>query len=157
MFKMLWCSLWSMLIMQYTFSIFNLQSNVCQLCYVLIDHCTNCQSVNNNVVCVQCSSIACSQCLIEQFYDNSNRVCQSCPLNCLNCISSLVCITCSNGYYLNNITKQCTSSCPANMKAYLTIFSAFLNLKLRIMLPWSYKYFSLHITVYILPTKLLFI
>ena len=63
-------------------------------------------------------SSGCSQCLIGQFYDSFNRICQSCPLNCLNCLSSSVCITCYNGYYLNNITKQCTSSCPVNMRAY---------------------------------------
>ena len=33
---------------------YNLQANVCQLCFLLIDHCTTCQSVNNSVTCMQC-------------------------------------------------------------------------------------------------------
>ena len=41
------------------------------------------------------------------FLDNTCKVCSN---NCLNCVSTSVCISCNTGYFLDDLT-QCVNSC----------------------------------------------
>ncbi|KAL4456738.1 hypothetical protein ABPG73_014764 [Tetrahymena malaccensis] len=67
-------------------------------------------SIRQNNNCVPQCDIS-----LSQFVDNSNSLqsyCKSCLSYCQTCNNSISCLTCNQGYYLNqNICSQCDPSC----------------------------------------------
>jgi proprotein convertase subtilisin/kexin type 5 len=46
------------------------------------------------------------------YYDIKQTICSACPVGCATCQSLTLCISCLTNYYLNNLDKLCSSSCP---------------------------------------------
>ncbi|NXB01917.1 PCSK5 convertase, partial [Cnemophilus loriae] len=75
------------------------------------DHCTDClhyyyKSKNNTRICV-------STCP-PGHYNADKKRCKKCSPNCETCVGGHndQCMTCKSGYYLNEVTKSCITSCP---------------------------------------------
>uniref|UniRef100_A0A8C6ZU05 Proprotein convertase subtilisin/kexin type 5 n=1 Tax=Nothoprocta perdicaria TaxID=30464 RepID=A0A8C6ZU05_NOTPE len=75
------------------------------------DHCTDClhyyyKSKNNTRICV-------SSCPPGHYSADKKR-CKKCSPNCETCVGghSDQCMTCKSGYYLNEVTNSCITSCP---------------------------------------------
>ncbi|NWX95910.1 PCSK5 convertase, partial [Nothoprocta ornata] len=75
------------------------------------DHCTDClhyyyKSKNNTRICV-------SNCPPGHYSADKKR-CKKCSPNCETCVGghSDQCMTCKSGYYLNEVTNSCITSCP---------------------------------------------
>ncbi|NXE56364.1 PCSK5 convertase, partial [Casuarius casuarius] len=75
------------------------------------DHCTDClhyyyKSKNNTRICV-------SNCP-PGHYNADKKRCKKCSPNCETCVGghSDQCMTCKSGYYLNEVTNSCITSCP---------------------------------------------
>uniref|UniRef100_A0A8B9S5G3 Growth factor receptor domain-containing protein n=1 Tax=Apteryx owenii TaxID=8824 RepID=A0A8B9S5G3_APTOW len=75
------------------------------------DHCTDClhyyyKSKNNTRICV----LNCP----PGHYNADKKRCKKCSPNCETCVGghSDQCMTCKSGYYLNEVTNSCVTSCP---------------------------------------------
>ncbi|XP_021236412.1 proprotein convertase subtilisin/kexin type 5 isoform X1 [Numida meleagris] len=75
------------------------------------DHCTDClhyyyKSKNNTRICV-------STCP-PGHYNADKKRCKKCSPNCETCVGghSDQCMTCKSGYYLNEVTNSCITTCP---------------------------------------------
>uniref|UniRef100_A0A8C5U8F0 Proprotein convertase subtilisin/kexin type 5 n=1 Tax=Malurus cyaneus samueli TaxID=2593467 RepID=A0A8C5U8F0_9PASS len=75
------------------------------------DHCTDClhyyyKSKNNTRICV-------STCP-PGHYNADKKRCKKCSPNCETCVGghSDQCMTCKSGYYLNEVTHSCITTCP---------------------------------------------
>ncbi|KAF4804618.1 hypothetical protein TURU_006047 [Turdus rufiventris] len=75
------------------------------------DHCTDClhyyyKSKNNTRICV-------STCP-PGHYNADKKRCKKCSPNCETCVGGHndQCMTCKSGYYLNEVTNSCITSCP---------------------------------------------
>ncbi|XP_039422711.1 proprotein convertase subtilisin/kexin type 5 isoform X1 [Corvus cornix cornix] len=75
------------------------------------DHCTDClhyyyKSKNNTRICV-------STCP-PGHYNADKKRCKKCSPNCETCVGGQndQCMTCKSGYYLNEVTNSCITSCP---------------------------------------------
>ncbi len=63
------------------------------------------ESTPNNLSCVKV-------CPTGYYADFTNKICNICEVNCLNCISNTNCIECNSNFYLNEL-HTCIDSCPA--------------------------------------------
>jgi hypothetical protein len=94
--------------------------------YILVGAtCVKCGQIANCSQCSQTKSQICSICLSG--YHLKNNLCESCPSNCITCISQTLCTGCQSGYTLVNSTKQsqclqCSSPCLTcqNFQSYCT-------------------------------------
>ncbi|KAL4454218.1 hypothetical protein ABPG74_012175 [Tetrahymena malaccensis] len=83
----------------------------CQTC-INSNKCLQCQSGfqldnNNN----QCFTLG-NSCMNGQYFDFQQQLCVDCPLNCLKCRDSNICLSCTSNFYLVNYTCQLPTTPP---------------------------------------------
>eukprot|EP00440_Ansanella_granifera_P021337 gb/GFBE01023163.1/.p1 GENE.gb/GFBE01023163.1/~~gb/GFBE01023163.1/.p1 ORF type:complete len:1520 (+),score=233.79 gb/GFBE01023163.1/:1-4560(+) len=103
-----------------TFPVYDEEGAWCQKCG------TGCANCDNATTCNRCEGTSSieylfqGQCLLQcpaGFYGDSEKAggdCMPCIDNCIECCNGVECLKCTNGTYLDNITKTCVSECPGN-------------------------------------------
>ncbi|KAL4451032.1 hypothetical protein ABPG74_021354 [Tetrahymena malaccensis] len=78
-----------------------------------------CQSCPTN--CLTCNQYACTSCISNSYYLNTDGTCQQCSQSiqyCQTCINQTVCSACLIGYRLDSQSGQCLPLCPPAVGYY---------------------------------------
>ncbi|KAL4490865.1 hypothetical protein ABPG72_008601 [Tetrahymena utriculariae] len=73
----------------------------------------NCQQCPTN--CLTCNTNACTSCINNSYYLNTDGTCQQCSQSmqyCQTCLNQTVCLACQSGYRLDSQSGQCLPYCP---------------------------------------------
>lgn len=82
----------------------------CRICYNSTTTCSSCFPNSSLYLWYDYKCITESECAIGHYINSTNGSCNTCPSQCLQCVSLTNCSTCADGFYL--YANTCIATCP---------------------------------------------